>query len=488
MVALACAAAGQNRVSLDVSETLFSTIAAINVCGYDSELQSSLPVRAEVRADLVEASKSPDAAKAAERICQFYRDHLLKDGAHDLAQYVSLALSTGPPPDFTLKSKEADMPPDSIFVLGFVPLLKDYYAAAKLHQIWMKRQDEYLALIDHYHDPVSRMIDATDGYLRMPTSGFVGRSFTIYLEPMSAPGQVNSRNYFQDFYYIVISPTGSNIHLDAIRHTYLHFVLEPLIAKRATALKRLEPILPALKNAPLPEDDNRDIGLFVIECLIRAIEARTPSDPKMPERDRLELVKKDESEGFVLTGTFYDDLKAFEKDNTGLQNAFPDFLHNIDLEHEEKLASQTQFAPQAEPELLRASKPASQQKVVLAERELSSGNPVGAQKLAQESIDAMQDLAQAYFVLARSATMQGDMQGAKDNFEKALTVSPDARTAAWCHIYLGRILDIQEERDAAVGQYKAALSAGDTSSDTKKAVDRGLKEPYQPPTKKQEQQ
>ena len=33
--------------------------------------------------------------------------------------------------------------------------------------------------------------------------------------------------------------------------------------------------------------------------------------------------------------------------------------------------------------------------------------------------------------------------------------------AAWCHIYLGRILDLQGERESAVAQYKAALDMSD---------------------------
>ena len=147
------------------------------------------------------------------------------------------------------------------------------------------------------------MITSTDTYLRMPSSGYLGRSFTVYLEPMSAPGQVNSRNYLQDYYYLVISPSGENIHMDALRHTYLHFVLDPLIAKRATALQRLKPILVAVQKAPMAEDYKLDPGLLVIECLIRAIEARTPFDPKLPDKDRQAMVQRDEAEGFVFTST-----------------------------------------------------------------------------------------------------------------------------------------------------------------------------------------
>jgi hypothetical protein len=487
LACLTCAATAQSKATLDVNETLFSVVSAMNVCGYDQELSASSPIRAEVRAELVEASKSPAAASAAKEMCQFYRDHQQGDGAHDLAQYVSLALYLGPPPDFTPRVKESDMPPDSTYVLGFVPLLKQYYAAANLHAIWRKHQPEYLALIDRYHEPVAQMIASTDTYLRMPLAGYLGRSFTVYLEPMSAPGQVNSRNYLQDYYYLVVSPTGDNIHMQALRHTYLHFVLDPLIAKRATALQRLKPILVAVQKAPMAEDYKLDPGLLVVECLIRAIEARTPPDPKLSEKERRTMLQRDEAEGFILTGYFYDQLRDFEKENTGLQDAFPDWLHNIDVDHEKKRASEIEFAAQATPEVMRAARPASQQKVDLAERELASGDPAGAQKLAEEALNEKEDPARAYFVLARAATMSGNMQGAQDNFQNALTATKDPHIAAWCHIYLGRILDLQDEREKAVAEYQAALKAGDTSENTKKAAERGLKEPYQPPNVKPEQ-
>lgn len=200
------------------------------------------------------------------------------------------------------------------------------------------------------------------------------------------------------------------------------------------------------------------------------------------------MVQRDEAEGFILTGYFYEELRDFEKENTGLQDAFPDWLHNIDVDHETRLARETEFAPEATPEVMRAAKPVPQQKLVLAERELSSGNPAAAEKLAHEALAANEDPAQAYFVLARTASLGGNMQSAQENFEKALSATKDPRVAAWCHIYLGRILDIQEEREAAVAQYQAALNAGDISADTRNAAERGLKEPYQPPANRQQQQ
>jgi tetratricopeptide (TPR) repeat protein len=481
-------AAAQSRATLDVSESLFSVVSAMNVCGYDQELDISSPIRAEVRADLVEASKSPAAAAAAKEMCRFYSDHQQGDMTHDLAQYVSLALNLGPPPEFKPKLAEADLPPDAAYVLGFVPLVQSYYKAANLHAIWMKHQPEYEGLIDQYHKPVSAMITATDSYLRMPLSGFAGRSFTVYLEPMTAPGQINSRNYLQDFYYVVISPAAAKLHMDALRHTYLHFVLDPLILHRGTTLERLQPILVPLQRAPMAEEYKTDIGLLVTECLIRAIEARTPADPKLPERDRLALVEKDEAQGFILTHYFYEQLRDFEKAGTGLQTAFPDWLHAIDVDGEKKRARNTAFAAEAEPEVMQATKrtPPAPKKIDLAERALASGNPAEAGKLAQESLQANEDPSRAYFVLAKVASLGGQMQDAQTDFQKALDAAKDPHVIAWSHIYLGRILDIQEERDSAVAQYKAALATSDVPEDAKTAAERGLQTPYQPPTAKRE--
>jgi tetratricopeptide (TPR) repeat protein len=478
--ALPCVAQGPTRASLDVSETLFSIISAINVCGYDQELASSTALRQQVREELVAASESPQVAAAAKPMCAFYNDHRQADASRDLAQYVSLALNAGPPPEFTPKWSESDMPPDTAYVLGFLPLLKSYAKAARLHDIWIKHEPQYSALVEQYHEPVSQMITATDTYLRMPLSGATGRTYTVYLEPMAAPGQVNSRDYRDEYYYMVISPKGSDLHMQQLRHAYLHFVLDPLIARRATTLDRLKPILASVQHAPMAESYREDIGLLLMESLIRAIEVRTPLN-KLSDQERQSLIKSDEAEGFILTGYFYDQLRTFEKGEAGLKDAFPDWLHNLDVPTVKKQAASIQFASVAEPEVLRTPPPASQTKIEQAERALASGNPAGAEQLAQAAIAANEDQARAYFVLARVATLDGNMQDARDNFGKAIQTAKDPRIAAWCHIYLGRLLDLQEDREDAVVQYKAALDAGDTSPDTKAAAEKGLRAPYEPP-------
>jgi len=471
-----------------VNESIFSVAAALNGCGYDAGLENSLPLRQAVRTDVLGAvRRSPEAAQALQAICQFQHDHLSPDPGRDVSQYVSLALDLGPPPDFNLSVREADLPPDAGRVLGFVSLLQKFYRAAGLHGIWQRHHGEYDALIERFHDPVSDTLIQTDLYLKLQFGmTYVGRRFVTYLEPLLSPEQVNSRNY-GDEYFLVISPAkDGGVHLQEIRHTYLHYVLEPLALKRGRSMLRLDPLLDSVQAAPFDDVFKHDISLLVTECLIRAIEARMMPGGKTGEGARVDAVQRAMEEGFILTHYFYGALVNFEKEATGIKDAYGDFLYNIDLAQEKKRAAEIAFARQATPELVRASKPVVGEHRFLdeAEQKLASGDPAGAQKLASQALSdphSNEDQGRALFILARAATLSGDMRSALTYFQRATESAHDPRTLAWSHIYLGRIFDIQENREQALVHYRAALQAGDPTPDTKTAAERGLAAPYQPP-------
>ena len=464
-------------------------LAAINACGYDQELASSNPLRSLVRAEIAaKAQASPAAADSQRQLCAFYRDHEQPDATRTYAQYVSLALNLNEPPAFELRMREADLPPDASYVLGLVPLLQRFYTAAGLHDIWAKHQAQYEEQVARLHDPVANMILATKtAYLRLPDSSYLGRRFAVYVEPMGAPGQVNARNYGFD-YFLVLSPRGDAVRMETIRHTYLHYILDPFALKRQSAMKRLEPLLDAVKTAPLEESFRHDIVLLVNESLIRAIEARTSPGPagatfpggKEAEAERRKLAQAAEREGYILTLHFFDALREFEKSPAGLQDAYPDWLFKIDVAAERKRAGEISFAREATPEVV--SRPARVGVLDLAESKLASGEVAMAQRLAQQVLDQQSDNpARALFILARAASLSRDMRGARAYFERTLELAREPRMVAWSHIYLARIFDLQENRDAAVEHYRAALAAGDTTPDTRVAAERGLAQPYQPP-------
>lgn len=474
-------------MALDTSETLFTVLTAINACGYDQELEVSDPLRSQVRSAVSQAIQaSPEVKEATRSMCQAYGDHSQPDPSRNLAQYVSLALYLNPPPALTLKVRDSELPPDAAAVLEFLPALRKFYEVAGLHALWESHHSAYNALTERYHEPLSRMLFDTEIYLKLPSSGYLGRQFTVYLDPMGGPGQINARNYASD-YFVVISPGKSSaLKMEQIRHTYLHYLLDPLALKYPTTLKRLEPLLDAVKTAPMDESFKNDAGLLVTESLIRAIEARTGPAGKTLQNAGDAAVQASMEQGFILTGYFYEALARFEKDPAGLGNAYGDMLVAIDVGREQKQAAQITFASRADTEVLRLARPLEGKLLVTAEQRLSAGDAETAQKLAQEALDEKsEDAGRALFILAQVATMNGDMEGARTYFQRTLEVAQEPKVVAWSHIYLGRIFDLREDRPAALDQYRAALSAGAALPEAKAAAERGLQQPYEPPSQAQ---
>jgi tetratricopeptide (TPR) repeat protein len=77
------------------------------------------------------------------------------------------------------------------------------------------------------------------------------------------------------------------------------------------------------------------------------------------------------------------------------------------------------------------------------------------------------------------------LQGARNYFEQALGVAHEPKVVAWSHIYLGRIFDLQEERAEALDHYRAALTASAQLPEVKAAAERGIQQPYEPPSRPQ---
>jgi hypothetical protein len=466
-------------LTLDNSASVFTVLAGMNACGFDEDLSTSLPVRTQIREEIkANIQKSISAQDALSQLCAFYNDHPQATATRDLAQYVSLALNLDDPPALTPKMKEADLPPDAVYVLGAIPLLQNFYVTAELGKIWKQHQAEYSSLIDQYHQSVSSTIFSTDIYLKRQLSSYVGRSFIIYLDPMGAPGLVNARNYGDD-YFMVVTPGTNGIKIGQIRHTYLHYILDPLILKRANQVKRISPILDTIANSPLEESYKKDASLLITESIIRAVEARLTGGPAGPEAAKQAAMQTAMSEGFVLTHYFYDCLVKFEKDPAGLNDSYGIWLMQLDVPAEVKRARNVAFAKSSTEEVVHAG-PRHLPLVDQAERLLASGDFTGAERLAHESIDAHQDTDRALFLLARSS-LRNNMEGARSYFTQTLEATSSPRLKAWSHIYLGRILDLNDERAEALKHYKAALDSGDNSPDIKHAAEKGLKEQFKPP-------
>lgn len=500
-------------MTLETSEPLFQMAAALNACGYDADLDRSAPVRAEVRADMNAAlQQSEDARKSRDALCEYITQHRLSDSGLAVGQYVSLALYLSPAPDLTPNVDETDLPPQAAQIVNVLPLLRTFAEQVNLHYIWVHHRAEYEALAARVHDPMVKMILNTNIYLHQPVSSYDGRRFLVLLEPMLSPALTNARIYGMD-YIIVMSPdNGPNdpVRMNEIRHIYLHYVVEPMVYSRGSAMERIQPVLRGVQDAPIEFTYKSDAVALITECLIKAIEAKMyvidsppPVKPKgavgRAATDRYEaqkavydranalarqrLVDSDEAQGWVLTGYFFQTLSVMEHNGDGLRDEIAPMIYGMDVDRERRHAEQIVFVKEAPADPLsgggvRRHKP---QGMELAEVDLVKGDVDDAADLADKAMhDPKSDHGEAQYLLARVDLIHGNAAEAKAGFEKTLTLTKDPRTLAWTHIYLGRLYDTMStpDRQRAVAEYQAALEVRDARPDTRQAAEAGLKKPF----------
>src|SRR5260370_34361644 len=200
----------------------------------------------------------------------------------------------------------------------------------------------------------------------------------MFVEPMGAPSDTNARNYASDYYVVITPGTNSRLKMELIRHAYLHYLLDPTIGKFSGNLGKIDPLMEAVKLAPMDENFKEDPSLLVTECVIRAVEARTLSGGKAAQAEQDRDVEESMEQGFILTRYFYERLVQVEKESVGFKGAFPAMLASIDVRAERRRTAQIQFAGTAEPELLHLSRPTEGQLLVTAEERLSAGEAAPA--------------------------------------------------------------------------------------------------------------
>lgn len=501
-------------ISLVSSEPVFLMAAALNACGYDEGLSESAPVRKRVRDEMNQAlGKSEDARNKRDRLCLYIAQHRMTGGERDIAQYISLALYLTPPPELETSVELTEMPPDSTQVVEIVPLLRDFAAAVDLHGIWLAVHHVYDQESERVHDPLSAMIVSTNLYLKMPASTYDGRRFIVVIEPLLSPRSVNARIYGAD-YVVVVSPADGTIPMNDVRHTYLHYVIEPLLFARANAVDRMQPILKEVREAPIEFRYRSDTVPLTIECLIKAIEARTmdtgipvykiPANADRSEMPRYEherqiyqqkveavrvaAMRHDMKQGFVLTQYFYEQMIQFERDPASLRDNIGEMVYSMDVDQQVHRARQIDFDKEADGDVLTRSKPRKLTGLDLAEARLAAGDVATASAMARQaltihsdssdSMDAIASRARAEFILARVAILTGHPDQAMEGFQRTLASSQDPRLLSWSHIYLGRMLDLDCKRDQALAEYQEALKTRDGQQDTRLAAERGVKAAY----------
>lgn len=469
---------------LDGDPALFTVMAAINAAGYDADIDSTAnhPLRQAVRQYVAE--KKP--ASLAE-LKLFFAEHKQPNQTAELSQYISYALSIEGPPNFGYRFQPEELPPDVSRLAGLDDLLSRFYKEADLETLWRKVQPAYDQAISTYQGPVMNALMQANAYLRNPTSGFLGRRFQIYIDLQAAPFQVQTRSYKDDF-YVVITPSPEP-QIDEVRHSYLHYLLDPVAMKFAEQLARVRGMADFAQGAPaLGEAYKTDYTLLATECLIKAVESRL--EPGGPAKKQA-LVDQALREGYVMTPAFAEQLATYEKQQQAFRLYFPDMVKAIDLSKEEKRLSNVEFLrsapvkvakappPPPKPALTGARKTLEDAEALYLDRKLDPAKQAYLNALQQTDEKPLQ--AKAFYGLARIAALQRDPGLAEKMFQRALDLHPEPEIRAWSYIYLGRLADARRDRAAATDNYRAALAVGNASPGARQAAEKGLAQVFTRP-------
>jgi tetratricopeptide (TPR) repeat protein len=512
-----------SAVTLETSESLFDLATALNACGYDADLEASAPVRRKVREEVDQAlaSGSAEARDHRDALCRYIREHQQTDPGQNIAQYISLSLYVEPPPRLTPSVGENELPPDATQVVNILPLLRSFAEDVNLHGIWVTHRAEFDALVNDIHEPLTKAVLDTNLYLKLPVSSYDGRRFLVLLEPMLAPATTNARIYSNDYIVIVSPNAAGKVHMDQIRHTYLHYEIEPLVYSRGSAMERLQPFLKTVQEAPLDFAYKADVAALLTECIIKAVEAQTMdvgvAKPQKPTsvRQRTEMIAYDANltawereaevvrrkqvdldirQGYVLAGYFYDKIGQMSKDGVSLREDIAEMIYGMDVDRQRRAAEQVVFLPEGSNDFVKRA-PRKLTGMDLAEMKLMKGDTSGADEMADEALKANPNDARAHYLAGRIELIHGDPGAAMEHFNKTLALAKDPRTLAWTHIYIGRLYDIAHdpekpgdnhpERPKALAEYKAALAVRDSQPDTRAAAEQGLKEPFLLPKRTQ---
>jgi tetratricopeptide (TPR) repeat protein len=326
----------------------------------------------------------------------------------------------------------------------------------------------------------------TGGYLREVINPASPQTFTVYIEPLV--GTHSNFLNLGDQYAFVLDPGGA-LPLDEIRHAFLHFFLDPLAYRFHNTIQADAPLLGIAARAPrlAPEYDD-DLTSFFTECLVRAVELRLDRPTDLEAR----LASQD-ADGYVLVRPLVAQLMNFEK-------AAPP----INVAAESRRLAGVQFAPRtAEVERPHVAVGyADIADLTEGESEIALNNGSAAAAAFERVLSRRPGEARAMFGLAVASLMQNQAERAQELFEQivaagsaaspasgtgsaagsdAVSDRPDARTLSWSHVYLGRLYDVQGNRDQAVAEYRAALSVEGAPDAAKAAAQRGVDQGFEAP-------
>jgi tetratricopeptide (TPR) repeat protein len=469
----------QSLVAIDQDMRVFTTVAALNVAGFDVELASQYhPVRAEVR----KLADSLDPV-LLNKLKDFYSSH--KNGRPDeeqLAKYISLAVVLTDAPELKPLGREESLPDEARSVLGFAELLREFYQKAGISRQWAKFEAQYDAEMDRLGAPIRDALTRTDAYLRAAASPVAGQTMRITVELAAPRNSVNVRSH-QDSYFVVLG-YASTVPVDEVRHAYLHLRLNNVIQRASTKLEKRSALtaLIATEKGVSPEYV-ASFDTLLAESLIRALELRMDRAPA----ERTEAsIRNYYRTGLLLTPYFYSGLAAYEAGETSLPGEIDELVKAIDIGKEQSRFEKTfSSIPVPERQPLRAEVPVAPRVnpvldlLLEAQAAFAKDKPRAREIFEKVLRDFDANNGRALYGLGLIEMDKANLDEALRFFDRTLkSNSADASMKTWSYIHTGHILDFRCQRAAAVENYRKAIQTGDNSQNAQATAERDMAKPY----------
>ena len=461
---------------------VYAVMSAINAAGFDLDADdlAGNPARGLLR----ERMKGVDA-DLLERLRSFYQSKGDPgDPVSNQGRYISLALLLNGPPQFQLAIKADEVPAEARPLIGFEPLIAETWQKGNLAQLWDQVRPIYLEAIEAYRPLIRDMIVQVLRYARTGARISLDRMVHFIPDPLGGYGMVNARNVGET-YIVVVGPSrtrGSTMR--AIRHEYLHFLVDPLLAKYAGYLPDEEPFMKRLREQPGTLALYRENFRFMLaESLIETMEARVAGKS---DRHPGESLINAYDRGLILAPYFDEALGKFEARSESLQEFMPGLVDGISWEKEKgRDASMARMRDVVKSGKQEEEAATHADELRHAEiRDLLSG---ANKHLQTREFDQARDLLEqvlkldsrnpnALFGLGQVAAQSRMLDQAIELYARAAASagSNELWIAAWSHVHRGNIFKFQGNLDAARLEWSRVLQVQGDLRGASEAATRAL--------------
>jgi tetratricopeptide (TPR) repeat protein len=475
------AQAQQSSIVLDTDIRIFTVAAALRVASSTDDGKFGT----DLDPDLVGRLKQYYSARKGNR-----------SDDSQYARYFGLAVSLTDPPEMKPRFREEQLPDETRALLSFQELLREFYLKARISQRWEELRPKYEAELSRVKPKIAPILLQTDAYLRTSLSGAGPRVMHIDVELQAPPNSVNMRVYQND-YYVVLGPsiasgpaTGTATDLDAFRHAYLHFHLDDVVNRNIMKIENNERLLALVaREEGVDTAYTKQMGLMTVESLIRAMEPRID---RATTARASEIVATAYRSGLLLTPYFYEALQAYQGNLASFRDVYAEVAGGIRFSKEnDRFKSTFHSIPAPRRAATDVPSPDSQleqdvpvdpmrQLIVEAQTAFNSMDNVGARALFEKVLREFDpNSGAALYGLGLLASRAADVEQSQLYFERTLkSNSADTGMKVWSYIYLGRIADLQCERDRARAYYNQAVQVGDDSRNAQTTAKDGLAKAY----------